>query len=161
MATICKFPVWKTVRIGVYKNGNYFAMEIESKGNKVTSWAKDIMLETGFILPEKEECVPLVLVSVADLGFKGETDTRSVFDRIGSFGLQFCPAPVAPQCLILEDWEIIKCVTFGHKPIKDFLKHQLLFFVKPHVGYRQLDATFGHPECPRKPDELFVFTPCN
>lgn len=95
-ALVPSFAVWKTIKLGVYKTADEYLKAMKSAGINLTKLDKDILSRAEFIYATEEIDVGLVILSVAELGFKGGAEYSDICDRALEMGLELCPAEVAP-----------------------------------------------------------------
>jgi hypothetical protein len=96
-----KWPIWKIITIGE-KSSDELLEELEREGlfSEGVSWGvKDIMRQEAFTTLPEPQTIPLVRLSVADLGFIDLPSTEELFhmERLHSLGLDLCPAEVGPH----------------------------------------------------------------
>jgi hypothetical protein len=92
-----KFPVWKTITLGTYKNSNALHSALVENGFEIDEDATSVMSNPAFVLSLREKQVDLVVVSVADLGFKKGAEMKVIYGRAEEMGLALCPSEVGPQ----------------------------------------------------------------
>ncbi len=124
------FKVWKTINLSMGpKNAYDFRRAIKAKGMKISDYADNLLENLQFdeflkkvkLTPAgvsvKEANVDLVVVSVADLGFKDGARCRQIYDRAEELGLKLCPPEVGPQlCLQYSFQPKHECLIVGMKP---------------------------------------------
>jgi hypothetical protein len=89
-----KWKVWKTIKIGTHENANAFCYVLKAAGIKMLS----VNYELGQVKTAKRiKEIPLVRVSVGDLGFENEVTYREICKRALEQGLALCPAEVGLQ----------------------------------------------------------------
>lgn len=91
------FNVWKTIKLGNYKNADEFRKALKKNGFKTGDWANDILDKPAFTVAGAEEEIQLVNVSVADLGFKNGATYKGICAKAKELGLELCPNEVGPQ----------------------------------------------------------------
>jgi hypothetical protein len=92
------FTVWKTIKIGTgIPNGKGFCSELEQRDFRIGDWTRDMLNQKAFTVAPEEAEVDLVVMSVADLGFKDSTRYDQICARAIERGLELCPAEVGPQ----------------------------------------------------------------
>ena len=92
---IHSWKVWKTITLGTYQSITTLHNALEVQGNHVSPWANDIL--NKILLYSKKTCVDLVIISVADLGFKEGATYKDILVCATNLGLKKCPAEVGPQ----------------------------------------------------------------
>ncbi len=96
------FPVWRALTIGGMSKDE-LPHELESRGNSVNDWAKEIMLKPQFTTLAKKKTIYLARAKVGELGFTEKPTTAELWARIREVGA-LCPAEVGPHLrLALED----------------------------------------------------------
>lgn len=105
-----------------------------------------------------EEEVELVIVAVAELGFKEGATLRDIYERAASLGLGLCPAEVGPQLRLQyknqpeDEW-----LRVAMEPITDSGGDLDVFGVgRGHVGL-WLHGSDGHPDIFWSPGDRWVF----
>ena len=93
------FKTWKTLKLGTagLKTADDFRKAIKDRGMKISDWADDILGRPTFSVAAEETEIELVLVTVAELGFKNRAARRDIYKRAQELGLELCPAEVGPQ----------------------------------------------------------------
>lgn len=91
------FNVWKTIKLGNYKNADEFRKALKKNGFKTGDWANEILDKPAFTVAGAEEEIQLVNVSVADLGFKNGATYKGICAKAKELGLELCPNEVGPQ----------------------------------------------------------------
>jgi len=111
------FAVWKILKLGTYKTVEEFTAALQTKKRRISDWAADILKKVTVASAETE--LDLVLVSVAELGFKDGATYKDICDRALECGLEFCPAEVGPQLrLQYEDQPKDEWVLIAMKAIR-------------------------------------------
>ncbi len=101
-----KFPIWKNVKLGVYKTVLDYQNALIENGLRSTSLAKKIMNTEDFIISPEIKIVDLVVVTVKDLGFIERTTIGAFHKRAFSLGLSLCPLEVGPALVLNSGLEI-------------------------------------------------------
>jgi hypothetical protein len=89
--------VWKTIRLGTFKNADEARRALKSAGCSVSTWATNILGRPDFTLSETLQEVDLVNVSVEDLGFKNSASHADICKRALELGLKLCSPEVGVQ----------------------------------------------------------------
>lgn len=82
------FPVWRTIKLGVYKSTGAYHAALDSHGYQVDATMPWAMIGCA----QRVTRVDLVILSVADLGFKEGAAYKDVCACAKRLGLQVCPA---------------------------------------------------------------------
>ena len=91
------FPLWRTIKLGTFKTTDASKKALKKAGCYTSDWANDIMDQPTFALCETEKELDLVVLSVADMGFKDGVHYKDVCAKAKELGLQLCPPEVGPQ----------------------------------------------------------------
>ncbi len=132
-ANVPEFKVFKTIKLGTsgLKTANDFRKDIKDNGFKVGDWANDILGKPAFTVATEETELDLVVVSVAELGFKKGATREQIYARAKELGLDLCPAEVGPQLrLQYKDQPNSEWLIIAMEPIADSDGRLKLFFVK-------------------------------
>ena len=115
-----KLDIFKTIRLGTgLKTADDFRKSLEGNGNRISNWANDILGKPEFFVTDKEMEVDLVVVSVAELGFRKGARRDQIYDRAKELGLQLCPPDVGPQLrLQYADQPMNEWLLIGMEPIR-------------------------------------------
>lgn len=126
-----KFQIWKTIKLGTYKN----CEQLKKDGFVVRSeWTKDILNTTDnilnkLILKEIEE-INLINISASDLGFKTNTRYWEIYTKAKEFGLEICPAKTGPELrLQYKDQPKYEWLHIAMEPIVGSCGFPLIFMV--------------------------------
>ena len=93
-----KFPAWKTIKLGTgLRSADDFRKALKQSGCKIGDWGNDILGKPAFIASDTETEVDLVVVSVAELGFKEGATRKNIYNKAKKLGLELCPNEVGPQ----------------------------------------------------------------
>jgi len=91
------FPVWKTIKLGTgLKTADDFREALKDGGFRIGDWANDILGKPAFKAAVEETEIDLVVVSVAELGFKKGATREDIYKRAQELGLEVCPSEVGP-----------------------------------------------------------------
>ncbi len=156
---IKNFPTWKTIDLGTgLKTTDDFRRALKSDGYGIGDWGNDILGQKAFTATKKSQSVDLVVVSVADLGFKDGATRKEIYDRAQELGLGLCPAEVGPQLrLQYKDQSRGEWLLIGMEPVADSSGYLGVVYVgrNDHGGW--LDGHNGHPGYFWHADRRFVF----
>jgi hypothetical protein len=131
-----EFPTWRTVKLGIgFKNADDFRSELKNRGMKIGDWADNILGQPAFTVATQETELDLVVISVADLGFKKATTRKKIYARAEELGLNLCPVEVGPRLrLQYADQPNGECLIIAMEPITDSFGGLELFRVKRGVS---------------------------
>lgn len=150
------FPVRKTIKLGTHKSIDSLCGAIKGNGCRISDWANDILNKVT--VSSIETKVDLVVISVAELGFKDGATRAYIYEKAKRLGLELCPAEVGPQLRLQykdqprEEWLLI-----AMKPIPDFRGDLRVFGVEHGLGGLWLDASFGYSDRFWSGDYRWVF----
>lgn len=144
-ATPRQFPIWKTIKLGAYKNDTALRDAIEAAGMNLGNWGWDILRRTSTSL--KEVDVDLVVLSVAELGFKDGAKYSEICARALELGLELCPAEVGPALrLAYKDQPRGEWLIIAMEAITDSGGDLSVFCVEHGIDELWLGGNYGHPE---------------
>jgi len=157
-ATKRELKVWKTVKLGVHKTADGYREALKKAGRKIGDWANDILGKPQFTCAQEETDVDLVMLTVAELGFKDGARYADICARALSWGLELCPAEVGPALrLQYGDQPRDEWVRVGMEAITDSDGYLSIFAVFcGNVGL-WLDGFDGHPDSVCSAVNRFVF----
>jgi len=93
-----EWQVFKTIKLGTgLKTADDFRKSLKDNGFSIGDWANDILGKPAFTVAPEETEIDLVVVSVAELGFKNGATREQIYTRAKERGLNLCPAQVGPQ----------------------------------------------------------------
>lgn len=144
--------VWKTIKLGTgLKTADDFSRALKENGCKIGNWAKDIFNKPEFpeftVAPQETE-VDLVVVSVAELGFKEGTTRQNICKRAHELGLALCLAEVGPQLrLQYQDQPKNEWILVAMDPITDSGGLPGVFCVGRDGKGLWLRSLDGYPNC--------------
>lgn len=160
------------VKIGTgVGDGESFDIALDCAGVYVSAQAYGILTRPEFTVSSEEKEIQVVIVSVADLGFRKGAYLEDVCEQAEKFGLSLCPAEIAPQlCLQMNDQLEDKLIHIGMQPITNpspdgYIEGHEIFIV---VGSRKSRMIRGEDNEERmlhshpgyqfyKPDEYWAF----
>jgi hypothetical protein len=155
--------VWKTIKIGIYKNAGEYHKVLKSAGYGIAPWAKDV-LTNGIFGKAKFACakqvsdIDLVVVSVADLGFKEMVHHNQICERALELGLELCPPEVGPALrLSYKDQPNKEALIVGMKPIKGSDDRSMVFILEHSENMLWLHGNTVGRDSWRHFDLRFVF----
>lgn len=152
------FPIWRTITIGT-DDKKSLRKKLKDGGFYVFDWASDILGKRDCTISKEETELDLVVVSVAELGYKNGATTQQIYDRAEELGLELCPAEVGPQLRVAyTDQPKGEWIHVAMKSIKDSDGDLLTFYVgRGGDGVRYLDAYYVAPDHRWGFDDHFVF----
>lgn len=150
-ATVQKpnLQTWKTISLGT--------ANLKSAGDlrKLTKEANLIITEEADIFLDKidfseiktETKVDLVLLTVADMGFRDGTFGKDIYQKAKELGLKLCPAETGPQLRIqYPDQKFYENLVIGMVPIKDSAGELTIFSVDHTYRGVELNTHWGDPK---------------
>ncbi len=139
----------KTIELGTgLRNGKDFENTLVKNDYKVGNWAKDLLAKPDFekSISTTETEVNLVILSVADLGFKDGAKRSDIYDKAQELGLELCPAEVGPQLRVqYKDQPAGEYLLIGMEPITDSDGDLGVFYVDHDDAVLWLSALNGKP----------------
>lgn len=154
-----ELKVWRTLKLGTgIKDANGFCEAIKSVDMRLSDYASDIMSKPAFSVASEAQEVDLVVISVAELGFKKGAMREKIYQRALERGLQLCPNEVGPQLRLdykeqpLNEWFVI-----GMEPITASYGRLGLFYVERNDDGLWLNSHYGSPGYIWNADDRFVF----
>jgi hypothetical protein len=153
------WSIWKTIKLGTgIKDADDFRKAIKDCGMQIGDWANDILCKPQFTVATEETEVDLVIVSVAELGFKNRAKLKDIFTRAKELGLQLCPNEVGPQLrLQYPDQSKNEWLIIGMEPVADSVGYLRLFSVAHGGGGLWLGAYYDYPDSVWISSNRFVF----
>jgi hypothetical protein len=137
-----KFEVWKTVRIGGFRNADEIRKAIKRAGMNIGNCANDILGKIPLATSETD--VKIVLLSVADLGFEDGAEYGKICSRAKELGLELCPAEVGPQLRLQYNDQSRGWIVIAMEPITDSNDVLSLFHVERNDDGLWLYSNHGH-----------------
>ncbi len=155
------FKTWKTIKLGTgLKTADDFRKAIKQARMNIgdLSWGNHILGMPTFTVATSVSGVELVVVSVAELGFKDGATRKDIYIRAKELGLDLCSPEVGPQLrLQYVDQEEGEWFIIAMEPIIGSSGHPHLFVVEHNFHGHWLDATAGGPEYVWRSDYFFIF----
>ncbi len=148
-----ELKIFKTLTLGLHRSPKAYRRALESAGFRIGDYASEILKKISVAKTPAE--VDLVLITVAELGFKAGAHRGAIYARALELGLQLCPAEVGPALrLATKDspWILV-----GMEPITDSVGDPQVFFVGTDRDDRWLDGNYGAPGCFWSGGFLWVF----
>jgi hypothetical protein len=151
-----KLRTWKTVKLGTYESLEGLSAALTSVGFEVSGPAADL-LKKMTLAPNQAE-IPLVNVSVRELGFEKGAILIQVFNRALECGLRLVPAEVGPQLRMKYPSQPDKAwLRVGMQPIADSEGYPSVFYLERVMGKLWLSTDYGHSSYFSNPDCRWVF----
>lgn len=153
------WSVFKTLKLGTGpKTADDFRAALVASGMKIGDWANDILGKPEFTVATKEAEVDLVIVSVAELGFKKGATREKIYAKAKELGLDLCPAEVGPQLrLQYKDQSLNEWLAIGMEPIRHSDGNLDLFNVERNGDGLWLYSYYDSPGDVWNSDDRFVF----
>lgn len=147
------------IELGNYNNAKEYEQAIQDKGMYLYDWAKDIMNKSDFVPSQTKKPLELVVLSVANLGFKSGATRQEIYDKALELGLEICPPDVGPEFrLQYQNQPKGEWLLMGMKPIVDADGYPNVFRVERDDDSRAcLDADDGKPTKLWNPVNEWVF----
>jgi hypothetical protein len=133
--------IFKTLTLGLRKSPKAYHKALESAGFRIGDYASQILNKISVATTQVE--VDLVLVTVAELGFKDGARRDAIYARALELDLQLCPAEVGPALrLATKDspWILV-----GMGPMAGSVDDLYVFHVRTDRGARWLHSDSGLP----------------
>lgn len=153
------WSAWKTIKLGTgLKSADDFRKAITASGMKIGDWANDILGKPEFTAISQETELGLVVVSVAELGFKKGATREQIYNRAKERGLELCPAEVGPQLrLQYVDQPLNDRLVIGMEPIRHSDGFLYVFNVARHDAALWLHSDYDYPDYVWDSGTRFVF----
>lgn len=146
--TVPNFKTFRTLKLGTgISDGDGFRSALKDAELRIGDLANDILGKPAFTVSPEAKEVELVVVSVADLGFKNTATRKDIYARANELGLDLCPAEVGPQLrLQYTDQPKGEWLIIGMEPIDISLRQFRIFDVERiHNDERWLSSDNGDP----------------
>jgi hypothetical protein len=148
--------VWKTVKLGLHKSPNEYRMALRSALIPINPWADSVL--SNISCSQVEIDVDLVIMSVADLGFKRGGCYANICTQAIALGLELCPAEVGPAlCLQSNNQVRGECVHIAMEAAIGVDGNLHLFNVSQGNRNPRLSTYSGLPGDTWRPGARFVF----
>lgn len=150
------FQIWKTVKLGIQKTPDEYRNALKKACRRIGDLGDDIL--GRIICSQQETEVDLVVLSVAELGFKGSARYADICTKAVEIGLELCPAEVGPALRL----------QYGDQPRDEWLRiameaitawggDRYIFAVDQGGGGLWLGGSRGNPDRFWDADYRFVF----
>jgi hypothetical protein len=154
------FKTFRSLKLGTgIPDGEGFRAALKKAGFSIGDLANNILGKPAFTVSPEAKEVELVIVSVADLGFRNTGTARDIYARANELGLDLCPAEVGPQLrLQYTDQPKGEWLFIGMEPI-DISIHHLRIFDVERIGNNEqwLSSDNGDPGHVWKATDHWVF----
>ena len=148
--------IWKTIEIGGNSKQDLIK-EIESKGMKVSDWAKEILRKAKFEHLIKQN-IDLVKMSVAELGFENGATLKEIYSKAKEIGLELCPNEVGAELrLQYADQPEYEWFRIAMEAITDSDGNRTLFNVAQDGDALWLYGNYGDDDYFCRASNIFVF----
>ncbi|TSC90712.1 MAG: hypothetical protein G01um10142_269 [Parcubacteria group bacterium Gr01-1014_2] len=151
-----ELKIWKTIVLGLHKTPAEYEEALEKKGFRIGDWARQILRKITVLQTVVE--LDLCVLTVAELGFKGNARYDAICARIIEIGGQLCPNELGPALREqypdqpYGEWDVI-----AMEAVTDS-DGDLSVFRVGHGGRGQwLNTSYGNPEALFCPDSRVVF----
>jgi hypothetical protein len=112
------FATWKTVTLGLHKSPRDYRKAMKKDGYHIGGYSGQMLKKTEVSQTEVE--LDLVVVTVAELGFRNGARLDAIYAKAMELGLQLCPAEVGPALrLAYKDQPRDEWLFIGMEPITD------------------------------------------
>jgi len=156
-----RFPVWKTLTLGVKKSVSEYEKAMEDKGIRFEG-ARVILENPHFFVNKSQEDLDLVIVSLAELGIEKAANYQEICSRTNML-LDLCPEEVGPALRLAYDDQpegerlMVAMQTFqGLNTYNGADYCRVAFRLINGYGHLSLE-TIGHPALLWEPKDRFVF----
>ena len=95
-----EFKVWKTIRLGVYKDTDAYRKALKKKGINISRWADDTLGKIDVAAVERE--IDVVKIYSGQLGFTTAARRDTIYGRAFSIGFEPCMPEIGP--LLREEY---------------------------------------------------------
>lgn len=150
------FPIFKTITLGIHKSVKAYREVLTNAGFRIGDWASDILKKVQ--VSQSEIQLDLVILSVAELGFKEATRLDRIYARGKELGLELCPSEAGPALrLAYPDQPYGEWLRIAMEPVTGSDGGLGVFRVGCGVGGRWLDSCCGSSVGLWGPVNLWVF----
>ena len=142
------FKTFRTLKFGTgIPDADGFRRALKKAKFSIGDLADDILGKAAFTVSPEAKEVELVIVSVADLGFKNAGTRKDIYTRANELGLVLCPAEVGPQLrLQYTDQPKGEWLFIGMEPIEVSVHDIRIFDVEHRNNNEQwLSSDAGDP----------------
>jgi len=138
--------IWKTIKLGTFKNAAELLGALRAAGYEVSDWARDLLNNTRIV--NKKTKVDLVFKTLDDLGL-GEygVSYEQITARALKLGYQPCPAEVGPQLrLQYKDQPVGEVLIIVMETTCGSSGVSAVFSIERDSDSLQLDARYRNPD---------------
>lgn len=152
-----EFVIFKTITLGVYGSARAYREALDKAGFEVFKWASDILKKIQ--VSQSQVQLDLVVLSVAELGFKKAVQLDQIYARAKELGLELCSPEVGPALRLAHpDQSNGEWFNIAMEPISDSGGDLGIFKVVCHDGGLWLCSYCGNPaDCLHYSADRFVF----
>lgn len=137
---------FKTIKLGTFTNWDEIRGALKTTEFCISNAISDMLGNPALTLAPAVIEVDLVVVSVAELGFKGGATQEQIYERVQELGLELCPAEVGPQLRLQHlDQPVGENLTVGMEPITEPDGNSYLFYVICDEDGLCLSRAFANP----------------
>jgi len=157
---IPEFKVWRTIKLGTgLKTAEDFYKYFRNNRLNIDIYASDIISKPAFTVAPRETVLNLIVVRVAELGFKKGATREQIFARAKEWGLTLCPAEAGPQLrLQYRDQPNNDELFIAMDPIAGSMGYLSLFKLIRENSTFLLSGYSASPACVWSPSARFVFS---
>lgn len=156
-ATIPTFPTWKTIRLGMHRSSKDLLDAYLNKGFEISTPALELLMKRVTFAQVETE-LPLVNVSVRELGFTEGVILMQVYTRAWECGLGLVPAEAGLQLrLHYPDQPTTVRLHVGMQPLPDQEGYLSVFYLERITDLLWVTTDYGHSSCFAGPDWRWVF----
>ncbi|MBU3895871.1 hypothetical protein KKG36_00925, partial [Patescibacteria group bacterium] len=156
-----ELKVFKTIKLGTngLRTADDFRKDLKDNGFSIGDYANGILGKPAFTAATEETEMDLVVISVAELGFKNGATCEHIYARAKKLGLDICPAEVGPQLrLQYKDQPNGEWLVIAMEPIAGSDGDLELFDVERLVSGLWLGCSYGGPDGVWNSGNRFVFS---
>lgn len=150
------FQTWRTITLGRCQSVQDLSLALKSKGFEFGRPAAALLEKVTFASMETQ--LPLVNVSVRELGLEDGAILIQIYARAWECGLSLVPAEAGPQLrLQYPDQHDGAWLCLGMQPLPDAQGFQSVFYLERIMGYLWLNTEYAHSSHFSSPDRRWVF----
>ena len=150
------FPIFKTITLGIHKSVKAYREALTNAGFRIGDWASDILKKVQ--VSQSEIQLDLVILSVAELGFKEATRLDRIYAKAKELGLELCSPEVGPALrLAYPDQPYGEWLRIAMEPLAGSDDSLRVFKVVYGHDGRWLHSRYGLPDDLWLPGSRWVF----